>query len=159
MAGESWVAWDIADARRMRGEHTVRSGRAGALKSPRTRCGIRALFPRGSTRHLPRRGRGEPATRHDTFTVVTFPIATEDAMDIDMKKYAKLASLGALAVAAGCVGLYGLLAWVSTPSPTGGIDGVHATIAYIGIAIPIGAIIAVHVTYARVLANYAKDNA
>lgn len=80
-------------------------------------------------------------------------------MDIDMKKYAKLASLGALAVAAACVGLYGLLAWVSTPTPTGGIDSVHATIAYIGIAIPIGAIIAVHVTYSRVLANYARDNA
>lgn len=80
-------------------------------------------------------------------------------MDIDMKKYAKLASLGALAVAAGCVGLYALLAWVATPNATGGMDRVHAMISYIGIAVPIGAIVAVHVTYARVLSNYARDNA
>ena len=80
-------------------------------------------------------------------------------MDIDMNKYAKLASLGALAVAVVCVGLYALLAWVSTPTATGGIDGVHAMIAYLGIAVPIAAIVAVHVTYARVLSNYAKDNA
>lgn len=79
-------------------------------------------------------------------------------MDIDMKKYAKLASLGAMAVAAGCVGLYALLAWVSTPTPTGGIDGVHAMIAYIGIAIPIAAIVAVHVAYSRQLAGYAKEH-
>lgn len=80
-------------------------------------------------------------------------------MDIDMKKYAKLGSLGALAVAGGCVALYAFLAWGSSPTPTGGIDSVQAMIAYIGMAVPIGAIIAVHVTYARVLSNYAKDNA
>ncbi|MEP7383127.1 MAG: hypothetical protein ABI910_15660 [Gemmatimonadota bacterium] len=80
-------------------------------------------------------------------------------MDIDMKKYGKLASLGAMGVAAGCVALYALIAWGSTPSATGGIDGVHATIAYISAAIPIGAIVAVHVAYARILFAYAKDKA
>ncbi len=79
-------------------------------------------------------------------------------MDIDMKKYGKLASLGAMGVAAGCVALYALIAWAATPSPTGGIDRVHAMIAYIGVAIPVGAILAVHVAYARILAAYAKDN-
>jgi hypothetical protein len=79
-------------------------------------------------------------------------------VEIDMKKYGKIASLGALAVAGGCVALYALIAWGSTPTPTGGIDSVHATIAYIGAAIPITAIIAVHITYARVLSAYAKKN-
>lgn len=78
-------------------------------------------------------------------------------MEIDMKKYAKLASLGALGVAGGCVALYAFLAWGASPTPTGGIDGVHATIAYIGIAVPVLAIAAVHVAYARQLANYAKE--
>ncbi|MCC6929794.1 MAG: hypothetical protein IT359_12510 [Gemmatimonadaceae bacterium] len=80
-------------------------------------------------------------------------------MEIDMKKYARLGSLGALAVAGACVALFAFLAWVSSPTPTGGIDSVQAMIAYLGMAIPIGAIIAVHVTYARILARYAKDNA
>ena len=78
-------------------------------------------------------------------------------MDIDMKKYGKLASLGAMGVAAGCAALYVFLAWVATPTPTGGIDRVHSTIAYIGIAMPIAAILAVLVTYARILAAYVKD--
>lgn len=78
-------------------------------------------------------------------------------MDIDMKKYGKVASLGALAVAGGCVALFALVAWVATPSPTGGMDGAHAAIAYLGVAIPLAAIIAVHVVYARQLAHYAKS--
>ena len=78
-------------------------------------------------------------------------------MDIDMKKHAKVASLGALTVAGGCVALFALIAWGSTPSPTGGIDGIHATLAYIGAAIPIAAIVAVHLVYARQLANYGKS--
>lgn len=74
-----------------------------------------------------------------------------------MKKYAKLASLGALAVAAGTVGLFALIAWVSTPSPEGGMDWVHATLAYVGAAIPLAAIAAVHVVYARQLARHARE--
>jgi len=74
-----------------------------------------------------------------------------------MKKHAKLASLGALGVAGGVVALFALLAWVSTPSPDGGIDGDHAMIAYIGIAIPLIAIAVVHLVYARQLGRYAKE--
>jgi len=83
----------------------------------------------------------------------------EDAMDIDMKKHARLASLGAMAVAGALVALYAFVAWGSSPSPTGGMDGVHAAIAYIGAGIPILAIIAVHVAYSRQLAAYAKEHA
>ncbi|MEO7963293.1 MAG: hypothetical protein ABIT38_05215 [Gemmatimonadaceae bacterium] len=79
-------------------------------------------------------------------------------MDIDMKKYAKPASFGALLVAGGVVALYALIAWGSTPAKTGGIDGVHALIAYVGAAVPLLAIAAVHVVYARQLAAYAKRN-
>ncbi len=76
-----------------------------------------------------------------------------------MKKYGKLASLGALGVAGACVALYAFIAWGSSPTATGGIDQVHAMLTYIAAAIPIGAIAAVHITYARILAAYAKDNA
>lgn len=75
-----------------------------------------------------------------------------------MKKYARPASFGALLVAGGVVALYTLIAWGSTPVPTGGIDRVQATIAYIGAAIPLAAIAAVHVVFARQLARYAKEN-
>ena len=53
-----------------------------------------------------------------------------------VKKYAKLGSLGALAVAGGCVALYAFLAWGSSPTPTGGIDSVHAMIAEVQKYVP-----------------------
>ena len=83
----------------------------------------------------------------------------DEAVDNGQKQIACLcaASLGAMGVAGGVVALFALLAWVSTPTPGGGIDGDHAMIAYIGVAIPLLAIAAVHVVYARQLARYAKE--
>lgn len=78
-------------------------------------------------------------------------------MELSMKKYAKLASLGAAAVAMGCLGLFALIAWVATPTMTGGIDGAHAMISYIGVGVPMAAIVAAHLAYARILARYAKE--
>jgi len=74
-----------------------------------------------------------------------------------MKKYARQAAAGAVLVAMGCVGLYGIIAWGSTPSSTGGIDGAHSTIAYIGAAFPFLAIIAAHLVFARQLSRYGKS--
>ena len=78
-------------------------------------------------------------------------------MALDMKKYARLASLGALGVSAGALALFGVIAWGSTPTPSGGINGTHAMLAYIGAGVPFAAIIAVHLVYSRQLSRYAKD--
>ena len=78
-------------------------------------------------------------------------------MEIDMKRYARPASFGALAVALGLVVFYVFMVWVSMPAPLGGIDSAHAVIAYIGIACPLAAIAAVHVAFYKQLSNYAKE--
>ena len=78
-------------------------------------------------------------------------------MELTLKKYARLAALGALAVAAGATGLYLLIAWVATPTLGGGIDSTHAVLTWISVAIPISLIVAVHIVYARVLSRYASD--
>jgi hypothetical protein len=79
-------------------------------------------------------------------------------MDVDMKKYGKPAALGALGVAAGAVALYLVIAWGSTPSPSGGIDSTHALLAYVSAAFPFAAIIAVHVVFARQLYDHAREH-
>lgn len=68
----------------------------------------------------------------------------------------QLAGLGAFAVCLGILGVYGLLAYISTPSATGGIDWTHAAIAYIGVGMVILALIAVHVVLGRQLLAAAK---
>jgi hypothetical protein len=78
-------------------------------------------------------------------------------MELTLKKYARLAALGALAVSAGAIGLYLLLWWVARPVPTGGIDDTQATLAWISIAIPIALVVAIHVAYALVLFRYGRD--
>ena len=73
-----------------------------------------------------------------------------------VRKFAKLAALGAVGVSIGVLGLYALIALGSVPSATGGIDRTHAVITWIGAAIPAAAIIAAHLAYAKVLWNEAK---
>lgn len=141
-----------------RGNHTSRRSVAGAGAA-------RPLFRARSARHLAQSARrGVLAPQGDRPGADGQPIAApetidenEDIVDIDMKKHGKLAALGARGVAVGCVALFGFMAWVVSPTPTGGIDGVQATIAYLGMGIPLAAIIAVHLVYARQLANYAKS--
>jgi len=72
-------------------------------------------------------------------------------------RLARLAALGALGVALGTLAFYGLIAFISRPTPTGGIDDVQAMVTWIAIAVPIAAIVAVHVVYARVLARAARE--
>ncbi len=80
-------------------------------------------------------------------------------MEFTMKKFARLAALGALGVAVGSIALYVVIAVGSSPTRLGGIDRTQAVIAWIGAAIPIAAIAAVHLVYARHLFRYAKEHA
>ncbi|MFN8571900.1 MAG: hypothetical protein U0132_07570 [Gemmatimonadaceae bacterium] len=79
-------------------------------------------------------------------------------MEFTMKKFARLAALGALGVAVGSIGLYLVIAIGSSPARLGGIDRTQAIIAWIGAAVPIAAIAAAHLAYARQLFRYAKEN-
>ena len=78
-------------------------------------------------------------------------------MELTVKRFARLAALGALGVSAGAIGLYLLVGWIASPAPRGGIDATHAVLTWISVSIPIAALVAVHVVYARVLFRYAKD--
>ncbi len=73
-----------------------------------------------------------------------------------MKRFARPAAFGALAVAAGVVGLYGLIAFVSRPTPRGGMAVGLSALTWIAVAVPVAAIAAAHVVYAVVLFRYAR---
>ena len=75
-----------------------------------------------------------------------------------VRKYAKLAALGAIGVGFGVLALYGLIAFGARPTPTGGIDSVHATLTWISVAIPALGIIAAHLAYAKILFDESKQN-
>jgi hypothetical protein len=70
---------------------------------------------------------------------------------MSVRRYAKLAALGAVGVSLGVLGLYALIAFGSRPTATGGIDSVHATLTWISAAIPAAALIAAHLAYAKIL--------
>jgi hypothetical protein len=73
-----------------------------------------------------------------------------------VRKYAKLAALGAIGVSFGVLALYGLIAFGSRTTPTGGIDTIQATVTWISAAVPALAIIAVHLAFAKVLFDESK---
>ena len=75
---------------------------------------------------------------------------------MSVRKYAKLAALGAVGVSMGVLGLYGLIAFGSMHTASSGIDSTHATLTFISAAIPALAIIAVHLAYAKVLLDESK---
>jgi len=75
-------------------------------------------------------------------------------MELTLKKFARLAALGALGVSAGALGLYLLIGFAALPRRTGGIDSVHAALTWISLAVPISLLIAAHVVYAWVLFKY-----
>jgi hypothetical protein len=79
-------------------------------------------------------------------------------MELTLKRYARLAALGALGVCAGAFGLYALIAFGSRSTPLGGIDGTQATVTWISLAIPVGLLVAAHLVYARVLFRYGNSD-
>lgn len=75
---------------------------------------------------------------------------------MSVRKYAKLAALGAIGVSVGVLALYALIAFGSRPTPDGGIDTTHATLTWISAAIPALVIIAAHLAYVKVLLDESK---
>jgi len=73
-----------------------------------------------------------------------------------VRKYAKVAALGAIGVSFGVVALYGLIAFGSSPTASSGIDRTHATLAWIGAAVPALCIIAAHLAFAKILFDESK---
>lgn len=63
-------------------------------------------------------------------------------------------------VAAGAVlpllGLYGLLMYISTPSPTGGMEPTVTTVCYIALTVLFGALITVALNFSSQLGRQAK---
>jgi hypothetical protein len=73
-----------------------------------------------------------------------------------VRRFARLAALGAVGVSLGVLGLYALIAFGAMETPTGGIDRTHAVLTWISAAIPAAAIIAAHLAYAKVLQNESR---
>jgi hypothetical protein len=78
-------------------------------------------------------------------------------MEFTLKRFAKLAALGALGVSAGALGLYLLLAFGFRSTSRSGIDQTQAAVAWIALAIPIVLVIAAHLAYARILLRYSRE--
>ena len=75
---------------------------------------------------------------------------------MSVRKYAKLAALGAVGVSLGVVGLYLVIALGSRHTATSGIDSTQAALTWISAAIPCAAIIAAHLAYVKVLIAESK---
>jgi len=79
-------------------------------------------------------------------------------MPSTLKRYARPAAAGAVAVAAGAIGLYLLIGWGAMHTPTGGIDQTQWMVTLISVAVPIAAVVAAHLVYARILIRYANED-
>ena len=75
---------------------------------------------------------------------------------MSVRKYAKLAALGAVGVSLGVVALYLVIALGSRHTATSGIDSTQAALTWISAAIPCAAIIAAHLAYVKVLIAESK---
>jgi len=69
---------------------------------------------------------------------------------------ARLAGLGAFGACAGLTAVYLLIAWISRPTRTGGIDPTLSWIVWIALAGVFAALIIVHVVIARQLLRLAR---
>jgi hypothetical protein len=71
-------------------------------------------------------------------------------------KIARFAALGAFGACAAFIALYAYVAWLSSPTPTGGILMSTSVIVYISIAVVVLALIAAHVAIGRQLMHIAN---
>jgi hypothetical protein len=71
-------------------------------------------------------------------------------------KIAQLAGLGALGACAAFVALFAYVAWLSTPSKTGGMMPALSAVAYISLGLVVLALIGVHVMFGKRLLDVAK---
>jgi len=81
---------------------------------------------------------------------------TASVTPMSVRKYAKLAALGAVGVSLGVVALYAVIALGSSHTPTSGIDSTEAAVTWIAAAVPCAAIIAAHLAYVKVLLAESK---
>ena len=81
---------------------------------------------------------------------------TAPPAQMSVRKYAKLAALGAVGVSLGVLALYLVIALGSRHTATSGIDSTEAALTWISAAIPCGAIIAAHLAYVKVLLAESK---
>jgi hypothetical protein len=72
---------------------------------------------------------------------------------------ARLAGLGAFAACGGFVALFGLIAYVSRHTPTGGMMPVLSWVTWISLSIVVLALIVVHVYVGKQLLELAKGGA
>ncbi|HJU73081.1 MAG TPA: hypothetical protein VJ717_04995 [Gemmatimonadaceae bacterium] len=78
-------------------------------------------------------------------------------LDFEIRPYARLAALGAVAVSAGAFAIWLLTVFVTRPTPGGGIDATHFILGAISVGLICAAVIVVHLVFARQLLRYAKD--
>jgi hypothetical protein len=71
-------------------------------------------------------------------------------------RVARLAGLGAFGACAGLVALYLLIAWISRPTRSGGIDSTLSWIVWIALAGVFAALVIVHVAMGRQLLRLAQ---
>ena len=76
--------------------------------------------------------------------------------EISVRKYAKLAALGAVGVSLGVFALYLVIALGSRHTAGSGVDATHATLTWISAAIPCAAIIGAHLAYVKVLLDESR---
>ena len=81
---------------------------------------------------------------------------TASIPQMSIRKYAKLAALGAVGVSLGVVALYLVIALGSRHTATSGIDSTEAALTWISAAVPCAAIIAAHLAYVKVLLAESK---
>ena len=73
-------------------------------------------------------------------------------------KIARLAGLGAFGACAGLLALYLIIAFVSRPTRTGGIDATEAAVVWIALGGLFAALIIVHVAIGRQLLRLAQGS-
>lgn len=79
-------------------------------------------------------------------------------MELTMKKFARLAGLGAFAVSFGVVGLYLLIGIGGGQTGPSAIDATNRVLVWLGAGVPAAAIAAAHLVYGFQLMKYAKDH-
>ncbi|MGH7710792.1 MAG: hypothetical protein ACREOG_05885 [Gemmatimonadaceae bacterium] len=79
------------------------------------------------------------------------------SLDFDIRPYAKLAALGALAVSGAAFALWLFTLYITRPRAGGGIDSTHYILGVMAVGVICAAVIAVHLVFARQLFRYAKD--
>jgi hypothetical protein len=74
---------------------------------------------------------------------------------MEKQRLTRLAGLGSFGAAAAHLALYGLIIYITRPTPTGGMNASMATLTWLALGGVFGALIAAHVLYGRVLLSYA----